>query len=324
MFGSNSSNKRHLGQTGMKITPIGLGVMQFSGGSGVFGKVFPDLTQEDMNSIIKAALENGINWFDTAEMYGFGDSERGLSNALRSLDVQDDEVIIGTKWFPLFRTARNIPRTIDDRLRYLDGYTIDLYMIHQPWSFSSPEAEMDAMANLVEEGKIRSVGVSNFNADQMRRAYEALEKRNLPLAVNQVQYSLLHREIETDGVLDAAKELGITIVAWSPLARGVLSGRFHNHPDLYDQLPIGRKMMMRDKIKNGGPIVEALNSIAQKYDVTTAQVALNWVINFQGETIVAIPGASKAYQAVESAGVMNFKLSEAELASLDELSRPFR
>jgi aryl-alcohol dehydrogenase-like predicted oxidoreductase len=320
----NSRHKRSLGQTGMEITPIGLGVMQFSGGKGVFGRVFPDLSQEEMNVIIKAALDNGINWFDTAEMYGFGNSEQGLSNALKSLNIQDNDVIIGTKWFPLFRTAKNIPHSIDDRLRYLNGYSIDLYMVHQPWSFSSPEVEMEAMAGLVEEGKIRSVGVSNFNADQMRRAYEALEKRGLPLAVNQVQYSLLHRDIETDGVLEAAKELGITIVAWSPLARGILSGRFYNHPELYDQLPIGRKRMMRDKIKNSEPVIEALNSIAEKYEVTTAQVALNWLISFQGDTVVAIPGASKAYQAVESAGVMDFELTEAELARLDDLSRTFR
>jgi aryl-alcohol dehydrogenase-like predicted oxidoreductase len=308
----------------MEITPIGLGVMQFSGGSGMFGMVFPDLTQEEMNGIIKAALDGGINWFDTAEMYGRGHSEHGLSTALKTLDKSDDEVIVGTKWLPLLRTAKNIPSTIDERLRYLNGYTIDLYMIHQPWSFSSPDSEMDAMADLVEAGKIRSVGVSNFNVDQMRRAHAALEKRGIPLAVNQVQYSLMHRKIETDGVLDAAKELGITIVAWAPLARGVLSGKFHNDSGRYDQLPIGRKMMMRSKIKDSGPVVEALNAIAEIYNVTTAQVALNWVINFQGEIIVAIPGASKERQAEESAGAMNFQLTEAELNQLDELSRLFR
>jgi len=308
----------------MQITPIGLGVMQFSGGSGVFGMVFPDLSQEDMDEIIKAALDGGINWFDTAEMYGRGKSEQGLSTALKTLEIQDDEVIIGTKWFPIFRTAGNIPRSIEDRLKFLDGYTVDLYMVHQPYSFSSPEAEMEAMADLVEGGKIRSVGVSNFSAGQMKRAHAALEKRGLTLAVNQVQYSLLHRKIETDGVLEAARELGVTIVAWSPLARGILSGRYHNNPEIYDRLPIGRKMMMRSMIKGSGPVIEGLNRIAEKYEVTPAQVALNWVINFKGEPVVAIPGASKVHQAEESAGVMRFRLTEEELVSLDELSRDFR
>jgi aryl-alcohol dehydrogenase-like predicted oxidoreductase len=324
MASNDTSQKRPLGQTGMQITPIGLGVMQFSGGSGIFGMVFPDLSQDEMNAIIKAALDGGINWFDTAEMYGRGNSERGLATALKTLGKRDDEVIVGTKWFPIFRTANNIHRTIDDRLRYLDGYTIDLYMVHQPWGFSSPEAEMNAMADLVEEGKIRSVGVSNFNVDQMRRAHDALAKRGLPLAVNQVQYSLLYRKIESNGVLETAKELGITIVAWSPLARGILSGRYHNDPDIYNQLPFARKMMMRDKIKDSSPIIDALNEISQKYDATAAQVALNWLVNFHGEMVVAIPGASKVHQAEESAGVMKFKLSNDEMAQLDALSSDFR
>jgi aryl-alcohol dehydrogenase-like predicted oxidoreductase len=310
MASNDTSQKRPLGQTGMQITPIGLGVMQFSGGSGIFGMVFPDLSQDEMNAIIKAALDGGINWFDTAEMYGRGNSERGLATALKTLSKQDDEVIVH--------------RTIDDRLRYLNGYTIDLYMVHQPWGFSSPEAEMNSMADLVENGKIRSVGVSNFSADQMKRAHDALAKRGLPLAVNQVQYSLLYRKIETNGILDTAKELGITIVAWSPLARGILSGRYHNDPDIYNQLPFARKMMMRDKIKDSSPIIEALNEISQKYDATAAQVALNWLVNFHGETVVAIPGASKVHQAEESAGVMKFKLSDEEMAQLDALSSDFR
>lgn len=320
----NLSNQlRPLGKTGIKVTPIGLGVMQFSGSSGVFKFVYPDLSQADMTAIIKAALEGGINWFDSAEMYGRGKSEQGLARALEELGKGDDEVIIGTKWLPIFRSANNIPKTIEDRLRFLNGYTIDLYMIHQPWGFSSPEKEMDAMADLVDQGKIRSVGVSNFNLDQMTRAHKALEKRGLTLAVNQVQYSLLHRKIESDGVLDAAKDLGITIVAWSPLSRGILSGKFHN-PDVYSELPIGRKMMMGGKIKESTNVVKELTKIAEKYEVTPAQVALNWLINYRGETVVAIPGASKVYQAEESAGAMQFKLTDEELATLDELSREFR
>ena len=319
----NTIQKRSLGGTGIQVTPIGLGVMQFSGGSGVFKMIFPDLSQQQMTAIVKTALDNGINWFDTAEMYGQGKSEHSLATALKELGVQDGEVIIGTKWFPIFRTASNIPRSIDDRLHFLDGYKIDVYMVHQPWGFSSPEAEMNAMADLVEAGKIRSVGVSNFNSGQMVRAYKTLEKRGLPLAVNQVQYSLLHRKIESNGVLAAAKDLGVTIVAWSPLARGILSGKFHNNPETYQNLQLGRKMLMRGKINKSAGVVVELNRIGKKYGVTPAQVALNWVINFQGETVVAIPGASKTYQAEESAGAMGFRLSDEELARLDQLSREF-
>ncbi len=315
---------RRLGQTDIEITPIGLGVMQFAGGAGVFGMMFPEISQETMSGIIRTALDGGINWFDTAEMYGRGRSEQRLANALRAAEKTDDEVIVATKWFPMFRTARNIPRTIHDRIRFLDGYSIDLYMIHQPWGFSPPEAEMDAMADLVEVGMIRSVGVSNFNAEQMRRAHAALQKRGLPLAANQMQYSLLHRKIETNGVLAAAKELGITITAWSPLASGLLTGKFHKDPEILNQTSFGRRMRLRREIERSRPLILALEEVAIKHDATPAQIALNWLIHFQGDAVVAIPGASKVKQAEENAEVMNFKLTNDEMARLDELSRMFR
>lgn len=320
---SKSIVKRRLGQTDLEVTPIGLGVMQFSGGRGVFGMVFPDLSQEEMNDIVKAALDGGINWFDSAEMYGLGNSEQGLAHALHAAGVKDDEVVICTKWFPIFRTAGNIPKSIEDRLRYLDGYSIDLYMVHQPWSFSSPEAEMNAMADLVEAGKIRNIGVSNFSAKQMERAHTALVKRGLTLAVNQVQYSLLHRKIESNGVLEAAKDMGISIIAWSPLARGILTGMYRKNPDLINSKRIGWRMMMRRHIERSGLVSDALQEMAEKYDVSPSQVALNWLVNFHGDVVVAIPGASKIYQAEQNAGAMKFALSEEEMARLDELSRVF-
>jgi aryl-alcohol dehydrogenase-like predicted oxidoreductase len=315
---------RRLGRTELEVTPIGLGVMQFSGGSGMMGMAFPDIPEQEKNAIVKAALDGGINWFDTAEMYGRGTSEQALADALKAAEVQDGDVVIGTKWFPMFRTAGNIPRTIEDRIRFLDGYTIDLYMVHQPWSFSSPETEMDALADLVEAGKIRNIGVSNFSAQQMERAQSALEQRGLSLAVNQVQYSLLHRKIESNGVLDAAKDMDITIVAWSPLARGTLTGMYRKNPDLINSKRIAWRLMMRRHIERSGPVVDALQEIADKHDVVPGQVALNWLVNFQGESVVAIPGASKVYQAEQNAGAMKINLSDEEMARLDELSRGFR
>jgi len=321
---SEPIRKRRLGQTDTEVTPIGLGVMQFAGGAGIFGMMFPEISQEEMDRIIKAALDGGINWFDTAEMYGRGRSERGLANGLRAAERNEAEVIVATKWFPMFRTARNIPRTISDRIHFLDGYSIDLYIVHQPWGFSPPEAEMEAMADLVQAGKIRSVGVSNFNAEQMRRAYKALQKRGLPLAANQVQYSLLHRKIETNGVLDAAKELGVTITAWSPLASGLLTGKFHKYPEILNQTPFGRRLQLRREIERSRPLIQALEDMASENGTTPAQIALNWLIHFQGDTVVAIPGASNVKQAEENARVMKFRLSNEDMTRLDELSLAFR
>ncbi len=316
--------KRTLGKTAISVTPIGLGMMEFSGGGGLMGMAFPVLAQEEKNATVQAALDGGINWFDTAELYGNGLSEASLSTALKAAGKADQDVVVATKWWPVLRTARNIPRTIQDRLRFLDGYSISLYMVHQPYSFSSPEAEMDAMADLVEAGNIRSVGVSNFKPERMRRAFTALQKRGLPLAVNQVRFSLLDRSIETNGILDTAKELGVTIIAYTPLASGLLTGKYHKNPELLQKKSFFWRARMQRNLEKSRPLVMAMEEIGAKYNATPAQVALNWVIHFHGETIITIPGATKVRQAQESAGAMKFKLSDDEMARLDELSRGFR
>ena len=316
----HSISMRTLGKTSIQVTPVGLGMMEFAGGGGLMGFAFPVIAQAEKNLIVKAALDGGINWFDTAELYGAGVSEASLSAALKAAGKKDDEVVVVTKWWPLFRTARNIPLTIQDRIHFLDGYTIDLYMVHQPFGFSSPEAEMEAMAGLVEAGKIRSVGVSNFSADQMRRAHNTLQEHGLPLAVNQVRFSLLDRSIERNGILDTAKELGITLIAYTPLASGLLTGKYHKDPGLLKKKSLFWRTRLQRGIDECRTLVLALEEIGQKYQATPAQVALNWVINSHGETIVTIPGATKVHQSVESAGAMNFKLLDAEMFRLNDMS----
>jgi aryl-alcohol dehydrogenase-like predicted oxidoreductase len=312
---------RSLGHTGVRVTPIGLGVMEFSGGGGALGRVFPVIAQEEKNAIVQATLDGGVNWFDTAEMYGNGMSEKSLATALQTAGKTDEDVVIATKWMPLLRTAANIPRTIDRRLDLLSPYRADLYQIHQPWSFSSPEAEMDAMADLYEAGKIGAVGVSNFSAEKMRRAHKRLAERGLPLASNQMLYSLVHREIETNGVLDAAKELGVTIIAYTPLASGVLTGKYHRDPALIERKPLYWRRAIRKDVARTRELMAAMEEIAAAHDATVAQVALSWVITFHGETVVAIPAATKVSQAQDNAAAMRLRLTEEELARLDVLSR---
>ena len=316
--------KRPLGKTDIQVTPIGLGMMEFSGGGGLLGRAFPVIEQKEKNATVQAALDGGINWFDTAELYGNGISEASLSAALKAAGKTDREVVVATKWWPVLRTAGNIRRTIQDRLRFLEGYPISLYMVHQPYSFSTPEAEMDAMADLVEAGKIRSVGVSNFAPARMRRAHARLQKRGLPLAVNQVRYSLLDRKIESNGILDTARELGVTIIAYTPLASGLLSGKYHKDPALLQKKSAFQRGRIQAALERSRPLVTALEEIGGKYQATPAQVALNWVIHIHGDAIVTIPGATRVRQAQESAGAMQFTLTEDELARLDELSRSFR
>jgi aryl-alcohol dehydrogenase-like predicted oxidoreductase len=318
---SNSGIKlRELGRTGIHVTPVGLGVMELAGGGGLLGRMFPVISPEEKNAIIKAALDGGINWFDTAEMYGAGVSERSLATGLKAAGKSESEIVIATKWFPLFRTASNISHNIQDRLRFLDGYSIGNFMVHHPVSFSSPEAEMNAMADLMEAGKIRSVGISNFKPARIRRAHLALAKRGFPLAVNQVRYSLLHREIETNGILETAKELGITIIAYTPVERGLLTGKYHKDPTLLAQMTGWRKASMQRDLERSRPLINVMEEIASRYNATIAQVAINWLINFNGQIIITIPGATKVQHSFESAGAMKFQLSSDDMACLDEIS----
>ncbi|MCC6143856.1 MAG: aldo/keto reductase [Candidatus Hydrogenedentes bacterium] len=318
--------KRRLGRTDIEITPIGLGCWQFSNAVGLAGRFWPSLDEVDSRTIIKTALDRGINWFDTAEVYGWGVSEERVSDGLCAANVLPGEVVIATKWYPLFRTAGSITRTIGDRKGRLAPYPIDLHQVHFPAALATIPAQMKAMAKLVDRGEIRAVGVSNFSADQMRRAHAALHDHGLVLASNQVEYSLLKRGVESNGVMETAKELGITLIAYSPLAQGLLSGKFHDNPDLVRQRVGWRKFMRafkRKGLERSRPVVEVLRRIAQKHGVTASQVALNWLVHFHGETVVAIPGATRPRQAEQNAGALAFTLEERELAEIDEASQAF-
>jgi len=316
---------RSLGKSDIKITPIGLGCWQFSKRSNLAGKFWPSLENNVIQDIIKMSLEGGINWFDTAELYGKGTSEKMLAESLVALGKKPGEVFIATKWWPMFRWASNIPKTIDIRLACLYPFPIDLYQVHQPYGFSSEVKEMEAMAKLVQAKKIKNVGVSNFSAPKMHSAWETLQKSGINLLSNQVQYSLLNREIETNGVLDTAKELGITIIAYSPLAQGLITGKFHDNPELLKNIGF-RKYSSNFKsqgLEKSRPVTELVKNLALKYEVTPPQIALNWLINYHGDIVVAIPGATKARHVEENTGAMKFRLSLEDMKLLDEVSQGF-
>ena len=318
---------RSLGRSPIRITPIGLGCWQFSEGGGLGGSYWPTLLPDVENRIVAVSLDAGINWFDTAEAYGAGRSEAALSRALVAAGRKNGDVIVATKWMPLLRTARSITTTIGERRSRLAPFGIDLHQVHQPIAFSTIRAQMNAMADLVEAGAVRTVGVSNFSERRMRAAHAALAVRGIPLVSNQVRYSLLDRRIETNGVLAAARELGITIIAYSPLAQGVLAGKYHRDPDLIRTRSGPRKWLgnfRRRGLERSRPLVSALEDIAAAHGATPSQVALNWLVHAHGETVVVIPGATSAAQAEENARCLGFTLTEAESRRLDDLSRQFR
>lgn len=309
--------KRRLGSTDLFVSPIGLGCWQFANVRGFWNSI----GQEDVNRIIKAALDGGINWFDTAELYGRGESERALATALCKADYNNKEVVIATKWLPFFRTAGNIPRTIANRITCLAPCSIDLYQVHMPFSFSSIEAQMDAMASLVKKGQVRYVGVSNFSAPQMRRAHAALAKHGLPLASNQVLYSLVNRQPERNGVLETAKELNVSIIAYSPLGQGLLSGRFHDNPELVNKLPLFRRIRLGRQIDKTKGLIATLKKIAASHNRGLPEVALSWLVNAHGDTVVAIPGATRLSQVEQNAGALTLQLTAQEMSDIDAASK---
>ena len=318
---------RKLGSSDLRVSPIGLGCWQFSKGRGLSGKFWPNLPDEEIEDIVRVSLEGGINWFDTAESYGSGESERALAAALKKLGKTPTDAIIATKWMPLFRTAKSILKTIDRRVANLEGFRIDLYQIHHPVSFSSVRAQMKAMAQLVDEQKIRYIGVSNFSAKKMLAAHKALSEFGLAVVSNQVHYSLLNRKIETNGVLDAARDYGISIIAYSPLDQGILSGKFHEDPASIRRRTGLRKYRASFKpkgLEKSQPVIEVLRRIAENHGLSPAQVALNWLIHVHGDTVLAIPGATKASQARDNVEAMSFKLTADEMDSLDRVSSPFK
>lgn len=319
-------SKRRLGKSEILITPLGLGCWQFSNRVGIAGKFWPSLAEVPSDEIIKTAWRGGLNWFDTAEMYGWGISEECVSKGLRNCGASPEEVIIATKWHPIARRAKRMYRSVEEQIERLKPYRITLYQIHSPTSLSSIKEEMRVMADLIKAGIIKCAGVSNYSANQMKRAYDYLEKFGYPLVSNQVHYSLLNRRIERNGILKLAKEMGITIIAYSPLEQGLLTGKFHDNPELIKTRVGWRKyfpLYRPSGLAKSQPVIDTLKRIAKKYEVTPAEVALNWLITFNGDTVVAIPGATKVEQIKNNLRSLDFKLSEDELAEIDRVSRDF-
>ena len=317
---------RTLGRTGIMITPIGLGCWQFSKQKNMAGKFWPTLEDKLIERIVSLSIDGGINWFDTAEVYGGGESEKALSKALKAAGKNPGEVTVATKWWPMFRFSSNIKKTINERIKLLEPFPIDLYQVHQPWSFSGERSEMEAMAELFNMKLIKAIGVSNFSAQKMKNSWETLQKSDIPLASNQVRYNLLDRKIESNGVLDLAKKLGVTIIAYSPLAQGIVTGKFHDNPELLKSIGF-RKYSSQFKpavLEKSRPVIILLKELALKYNVTPSQVALNWLINYNGDAVVAIPGATKEIHVKENCGTMSFSLSDEDMVRLDIVSSIFK
>ena len=268
---------------------------------------------EDCRAAFEVSLEAGIRFVDTAEVYGSGRSERLLGQFLKETD---QPVLIATKYFPYPWRLRkkSLLKALRGSLERIGVESVDLYQIHQPYSLLPIENLMEAMAEAVKEGLTRTAGVSNYNQTQMLRAYSALARKDVPLAANQVTYSLLNREVEKNGLLARCKELGVRLIAYSPIEKGLLTGKYtvENPP------PGVRGQRYGGLLPKIGPLLKLMTEIGQEHGgKSKTQVALNWCIC---KGALPIPGAKNAKQAEENAGALGWRLTEEEVAKLDEAS----
>ena len=306
-----------LGTNGPAVIPLCLGTWAW--GDKLFWNYGSDYGEHQLREAFEAAVDAGITFFDTAEIYGSGKSEKFLGQFMQATGRN---VQIATKYGPVpWRlTGQSVSDAVTGSLKRLRVEQVALYQVHWPFSFlMSQETLMNALADEVKRGRVATVGVSNYSAEQMREAHRLLAARGVPLAVNQVRYSLLTRQIETKGILDTARQLGVTILAYSPLAQGLLTGKYT--PDRKES-PTGARRFdsrfTRSGLEKIAPLISLLGELGQKYDRTPAQVALNWLIAQGG--VIPIPGAKTAEQARQNAGALGWRLSEAEVAQLDRVS----
>ena len=290
---------------------MGLGAWQW--GDRVVWQYGHGYGDAEVHQAFLASLDDGIRFVDTAEVYGNGRSERLLGQFLKETD---QPVLVASKFFPWpWRLIKNaLARALKGSLTRLGMESVDLYQIHWPTPFMSIDRMMEGLAECVKLGLTRTVGVSNFSQTQMLAAYSSLARHNIPLASNQVHYSLLNRSVERSGTLARCKELGIRLIAYSPIEKGLLSGKYSA-----DSPPPGaRSRNYTGLLPKIGPLLKLMTEIGQDHGgKSNVQIALNWVIC---KGALPIPGAKNAEQAQVNAGALGWRLTDEEVARLDETS----
>jgi len=301
-----------LGKTGIRISKLGIGTWQW--GDRFYWKYTgADLVTKDIRSAFDSCISNEINFFDTAEVYGLGRSERILSTLIKSTDKK---IILATKFMPfpwrLFKW--NLRFALKNSLKRLRLGSVDLYQIHFPLPPIPLRFWLEELASAHKDGLINAAGISNFDINQTSLAQKVLEDHGLPLASNQVQFSLIHREIEKNGLLNYCREQHITILAYSPLGQGMLTGKYtSNNP------PPGLRARRYNRhfLKKIQPLLSLMREIGDQREKTLPQIALNWVIC---KGAVPIPGAKNASQAKENMGALGWQLNPDEILALDQAS----
>ncbi|HMN60645.1 MAG TPA: aldo/keto reductase [Anaerolinea sp.] len=268
----------------------------------------------DLRAAFDSSIAAGVTFIDTAESYGQGQSETILGQLLRTVE---QPVKIATKFMPFpWRLSRQaLVKALKGSLQRLGLNQVQLYQVHMPLPPVNIETWMEAMLEAVQAGMTQGVGVSNYDQEKMRRAHERLMREGIPLASNQVEYSLLNRSVEKNGLLALCQDMGVKMIAYSPLCMGVLTGKYtpDNTPPGIRGGRFGKRYLERI-----GPLLTLMKQIGSDHaGKTPAQVAINWVMR---KGALPIPGAKTLLQAEQNAGALNWRLSDEAMQKLDEMS----
>lgn len=306
-------NLLSLGKTQLQIPPLCIGTWAW-GNNWISNEKAP-LT--DLREVFENATNHKLNFYDTAEAYGFGKSEKILGNLIKS---NPTDTIISTKFNP------NMPRlslhplkdALRNSLKRLNADKIDLYYIHVMDKESNLSKWVNGIADLYEEGLIRGIGTSNYDLQHFLKAYELLDKRGIHLSAVQMHYSLLNRSHEHSGLLEECKKLGVTFFAYMPLAQGLLTGKYT--PSNPPKGIVRKKLYSPEIIEKIQPLIGELTQIGEKYNKLPAQVAMNWIISKGTVPIVGIRNVRQLLGNLES---INWTLSPEDLLKLDELTEKY-
>jgi len=295
------------------LDEIEIGLGAWSWGDRMVWNYGKDFSDADIEAGFQTSLENGISFVDTAEIYGNGRSERLLGRFLKNTE---SPVIVATKFFPLpWRwTSASLTRSLRNSLNRLGLERVDLYQIHMPGLLIPIETYVEGLASAVRLGLARAVGVSNYDKNQMQRAFTILAKYDIPLASNQIEYNLLNRSVEKNGLLARCQELGIRVIAYSPLAMGILTGKYS-----LEKPPKGlRAAKYSGVLKEIQPLLKLMTGIGQDWGgKSPAQIAINWCIC---KGTLPIPGAKNSHQAEMNAGSGGWRLTPDQIKLLDDAS----
>ena len=303
---------RYLEVSGVRLSAIGLGAWQFGSREWGYGEAY---AEGEAGRIVGRALDLGVNLLDTAEIYGFGRSERIVGAAIAG---RRDEAFVATKLFPVAPVRPVIEQRGRASARRLGVDMIDLYQVHQPNPAVPIGMQMDGMRSLVTAGVVRHVGVSNFSLARWKAAESAFGG---PVLSNQVRFSLVDRRPLAELVPWAAASERV-VIAYSPLGQGLLSARYDATNTPGRGVRAMNPLFLPENLERAQPLLTVLRDVAKSHDATPAQVALAWVI--RRPNVVAIPGASSVAQLEHNAAAADLDLNDDEDAELTAAAEAFR